>query len=87
MQTIRVPYTVDPEGHQTITALRQVQSSAVRSAYANAARLKDGHWVFSTENDLWHLVKQRFGTEVLDSWGFALRRAHRLVEAPAGAGW
>ncbi|MGY3582474.1 IS605 OrfB family transposase [Bradyrhizobium sp. USDA 4341] len=76
MQTIRVPYRTDTRGRELIASLRRVQSAAVRSAFANASR-GDGGLV--DEKDLRFLVKQRFGTGVLDSW--ALHCAARAGRA------
>lgn len=66
MQTISIPYQCSDEDRAFLDELRRVQSSAIRSAYANAVRT-DGSK--PREMELRNLVKSRFlGDELLDSW-------------------
>ncbi|NOV20285.1 hypothetical protein E5S70_30230 [Ensifer adhaerens] len=57
MQTISTPYRCSDEDRLLLSDLRRLQSSAIRTAYANALAA-DGSW--AKEMGLRNLVKARF---------------------------
>ena len=76
VQTLSIPYAADDDALSWFGEMRRVYSSAVRTAYDNAAMWdakagESGEATFVEEKSLLALVKQRFGlTMALDAWAY-----------------